>query len=156
TCTTPPTHLWTRTRSARNGLISTMARPPAKSFSSSNARSNRSTNLVTGLFPQTPVTRSLSRLSHSNYPWKRNFSMANFLFVYRNSRESYGPLTPEEMQQMLQKWQAWIAEGLQKGWMLEPGDGRKKEGRVVNAKKVVTDGPFIEVKEVVGGFSIVK
>jgi len=26
----------------------------------------------------------------------------------------------------------------------------------VNAKKVVTDGPFVESKEVVGGFSIVK
>ena len=27
---------------------------------------------------------------------------------------------------------------------------------VVNAAKVVTDGPFIEVKEIVGGFSIVQ
>jgi hypothetical protein len=27
---------------------------------------------------------------------------------------------------------------------------------VVTAKKVVTDGPFIEVKEMVGGFSIVQ
>jgi hypothetical protein len=82
--------------------------------------------------------------------------VAKFLFVYRNSSESYGNLSPEEMQRMLQKWQTWIAEGLQKGWMLEPGDGLKKEGRVVNAKKVVSDGPFIEVKEVVGGFSIVQ
>jgi hypothetical protein len=79
-----------------------------------------------------------------------------FLFVYRNSSQSYGALSPEEMQQMLQKWQAWIAEGLRKGWMLEAGDGLKKERRVVNAKKVVSDGPFIEVKEMVGGFSIVQ
>ena len=82
--------------------------------------------------------------------------MAKFLFVYRNSSESYGTMSPEEMQQVLQKWQTWIAQGLQKGWMLDPGDGLKKEGRVVNAKKVVSDGPFIEVKEIVGGFSIVQ
>jgi hypothetical protein len=82
--------------------------------------------------------------------------MANFLFVYRNSSESYGAMSPEEMQQILQKWNAWIGEGLRQGWMLDAGDGLKREGRVVNARKVVTDGPFIEVKEVVGGFSIVQ
>jgi hypothetical protein len=82
--------------------------------------------------------------------------VAKFLFVYRNSSESYGTLSPEEMQQMLQKWQAWISEGLRQGWMLDAGDGLKQEGRVVNGKKVVSDGPFIEVKEIVGGFSIVQ
>jgi hypothetical protein len=82
--------------------------------------------------------------------------MTKFLFVYRNSSESYASMTPEEMQQMLQKWQTWIAEGVRKGWMVDPGDGLKREGRVVNAKKVVSDGPFVESKELVGGFSIVQ
>jgi hypothetical protein len=82
--------------------------------------------------------------------------MARFLFVYRNSSESYGTMSPEEMQQMLQKWNAWITEGLRQGWMVEAGDALKKEGRVVNARKVVSDGPFIEVKEMIGGFSIVQ
>jgi hypothetical protein len=82
--------------------------------------------------------------------------VAKFLFVYRNTSESYGSLSPEEMQQMLQKWQTWITEGLRQGWMLDAGDGLKKEGRVVNGKKVISDGPFIEVKEIVGGFSIVQ
>jgi hypothetical protein len=45
---------------------------------------------------------------------------------------------------------------MQKGWMLNPGDALKKEGRVVNAQKVVLDGPFVEAKEIVGGFSIVQ
>lgn len=82
--------------------------------------------------------------------------MAKFLFVYRNSSESLGNMSPEEMQQMLQKWQIWLADGLRQGWLIDPGDGLKKEGRVVNAKRIVSDGPFIEVKELVGGFSIVQ
>jgi hypothetical protein len=82
--------------------------------------------------------------------------VTKFLFVYRNSGESYGTMSPEEMQQMLQRWNAWITEGLRQGWMLEAGDALKKEGRVVNAKKVISDGPFIEIKEIVGGFSIVQ
>ena len=49
--------------------------------------------------------------------------MANFLFVYRPNRDTYGKMSPDEMQRHMQKWQAWIAEGIQKGWMLNPGDG---------------------------------
>jgi hypothetical protein len=82
--------------------------------------------------------------------------MAKFLFLYRNSSESYGTMSPEEMQQMLQKWQTWITEGLRQGWMQDAGDALHKEGRVVKAKKVITDGPFVEAKDVVGGFSIVQ
>jgi hypothetical protein len=82
--------------------------------------------------------------------------MANFLFVYRPNRDTYGKMSPDEMQRHMQKWQAWIAEGIQKGWMLNPGDGLHPDGRVVNAKKVVTDGPFVESKEIVGGFSVVQ
>src|SRR5262249_30951515 len=89
-------------------------------------------------------------------PARKEHAMTKFMFVYRNSPESYASMSPEEMQQMLQKWQTWINEGIRQGWMLDAGDGLKREGRVVNAKKVVSDGPFIEVKEMVGGFSIIQ
>ncbi len=82
--------------------------------------------------------------------------MANFMFVYRGSNDEYQKLSPEEMQQIMQKWNAWIAEGFQKGWMLDAGDALTTEVRMVNSKKVVTDGPFVESKEIVGGYSIVK
>ena len=82
--------------------------------------------------------------------------MAKFLFVYRGDNEGYAKLAPEEIQQSMQKWGSWIREALQKGWMVNPGDALTQEGRVVSAKKVVTDGPFVESKECVGGYSIVK
>jgi hypothetical protein len=82
--------------------------------------------------------------------------MADFLFVYRGSNEGRAKMTPDEMQQNMQKWSAWIAEGFQKGWLLNAGDALMEEGRVVNAKKVITDGPFVESKEIVAGYSIVK
>jgi hypothetical protein len=49
--------------------------------------------------------------------------MAKFLFVYRNSSESYAAMSPEEMQQMLQKRNAWISEGVrQDGWLTPATD----------------------------------
>jgi hypothetical protein len=82
--------------------------------------------------------------------------MAKFLFVYRGSGDAVSKMTPEQMQQHMKKWETWIGEALQKGWMVDPGDALTPEGRVVNAKKVVMDGPFVEAKEIVGGFSIVQ
>jgi hypothetical protein len=82
--------------------------------------------------------------------------MAKFLFIYRRGSDAADRMTPEQMQQQMQKWQTWIGEALQKGWMLDPGDGLTQDGRVVNAKKVVMDGPFVESKEIVGGYSIVQ
>ena len=81
--------------------------------------------------------------------------MAKFLFVYRSSTEELTNLTPEQMQQHHQKWMEWITQALQQGWMLDPGDALTPEGRVVKPK-VVTDGPFVESKEIVGGFSIIQ
>ena len=81
--------------------------------------------------------------------------MAKFLFVYRSDSDARGKMTPEQMQQSLKKWETWLGEGFQKGWLLDAGDALTAEGRVVHAK-VVTDGPFMESKEIVGGYSIVQ
>jgi hypothetical protein len=82
--------------------------------------------------------------------------MADFLFIYRGGDEAYAKFTPDQMQQMMNKWSAWIADAMQNGWMTNPGDALTPEGKVVNAKKVVLDGPFVESKELVGGYSIVR
>src|SRR5262245_38940181 len=86
----------------------------------------------------------------------RSLPMPKFMFVYRDTIDSYSHISREEMQKAHQKWQSWIKEGFQTGWLLDAGNGLKTEGRVVNAQKIVTDGPFIEAKEIVGGYAIVQ
>ena len=81
--------------------------------------------------------------------------MANFLFVYRGGDDDYSKMTPAEIEGIMKKWTDWIGEGFAKGWMVDGGDALTAEGKVVHANKVVTDGPFVESKEIVGGFSIV-
>lgn len=82
--------------------------------------------------------------------------MANFMFVYRDSGDKPQDMSPEQMQQVMQTWMDWIQGGVQAGWLTDGGDALKPEGRVVHADHTVTDGPFAESKELVGGFSMVQ
>ena len=82
--------------------------------------------------------------------------MPKFLFVYRSSMENLEhELSPEQIQDIMQLWNAWIGEGMQNGWMVDPGDALNPTGKVINHDKVLTDGPFAESKEIVGGYTIV-
>jgi hypothetical protein len=80
--------------------------------------------------------------------------MAKFLFLYRGGNDDLAKMTPVEMQQQMQRYREWIDEGVREKWLHDVGDGLG-EGCVVNSMNIVTDGPFAESKEVVGGYQIV-
>ena len=82
--------------------------------------------------------------------------MSKFMFVYRGSHEGMKNASPEQMQQVMQMWTDWIQGGTEAGWLLDGGDALKPEGAVVNPDLSVTDGPFAESKELVGGYSMVE
>jgi hypothetical protein len=82
--------------------------------------------------------------------------MDRFLFVYRRDLDAAGRITPEAMEKSMERWRVWIEKGLEQGWLLDPGDGLKQDGKVVRPANVVTDGPFVESKEIVGGYSVVQ
>ena len=82
--------------------------------------------------------------------------MAKFMFIYRGGRDNLEELSAEQMQQITQKWMDWIQGGVEAGWLIDGGDALIPEGRVVNPDLSVTDGPFAESKELVGGYSLVE
>ena len=80
--------------------------------------------------------------------------MPNFLYVFRGGMSSR-TFSPKEMQESMQKWGAWIQQ-LTKSGNFKAGDPLEKGGKVVRgSKKVVTDGPYAEAKDVVGGYLLV-
>lgn len=74
--------------------------------------------------------------------------------VLLRSQPTAGPSgpSPEQMQQMFAAYQAWMEKF--KADILDMGDKLKAGGRVVTSSGVA-DGPFVEAKEVVGGYMIV-
>jgi hypothetical protein len=65
--------------------------------------------------------------------------------------------SPEQMQAHMGRWMAWI-DKLAKTEQYVSGEPLLPGGKLVSGKagKTVTDGPYTEGKEVVGGFFIIK
>jgi hypothetical protein len=80
--------------------------------------------------------------------------MSEFLYLYRGAVRGG---SPEEMQQRMQKWMAWMKELAAKGHIKDQGQPLERTGKVVKGKqKTVTDGPFAEAKDVVGGYTLIE
>lgn len=79
--------------------------------------------------------------------------MSEFTFLFRGRNTS---ASPEQMQRTMEKWTAWFKELGTKGNLKDIGHPLEPTGSVVKgAQKTVTDGPFAEAKDVVGGFTII-
>ncbi len=78
--------------------------------------------------------------------------MEKFAFLFHGSR---GPESPEVMQSHMQKWLDWV-EKLRKEGKYLAGEPLLPGGKkVAGSNKKVTDGPFTEAKDIIGGFFIV-
>lgn len=67
-----------------------------------------------------------------------------------------GRLSPEAQQAHMQKWFAWV-EKLSQEKKYVAGEALLPGGKTIRgSKKSVTDGPYAEGKEIVGGFFVVE
>jgi hypothetical protein len=80
--------------------------------------------------------------------------MAKYMMVFRGGEP---PKSPEQLQQHMQKWMTWF-EGLTRDGVYQ-GAGAPLEpaGKVVRGRrKAISDGPYAEAKDLVGGYAIIE
>ncbi|HTJ49626.1 MAG TPA: YciI family protein [Cyclobacteriaceae bacterium] len=82
--------------------------------------------------------------------------MKDFLFVFRNDSLSQPKGSPEEMQAMTKKWMDWIGGIAAQNKLVDRGNRLDGAGKVVRPNNVITDGPYSEIKELIGGYTLVK
>jgi len=79
--------------------------------------------------------------------------MKEFAFVYRGAKRIG---SAEQQQKTLQKWGAWMTELNQRGVISDAGQPLEDTGKCVQGPdRVVHDGPFPEIKDLVNGFTII-
>jgi hypothetical protein len=81
--------------------------------------------------------------------------MTKFMYLFRGGDAARTDQSPEEMQAHMEIWKNWMG-GLVGSGQLVDGLPLGKEGKVVlQAGATITDGPFAEGNEIVGGYLIV-
>src|SRR5438477_7126242 len=76
----------------------------------------------------------------------------NYLCIQRSQPGKGAKPSPAQMQEMYAKFNAWKEKF--KDRIVDMGGQLKAGGKIVTSEGA-TDGPFVEAKEVVGGFMIV-
>jgi hypothetical protein len=60
------------------------------------------------------------------------------------------------MQANTKKWMDWIGGIAAQNKLADRGNRLEQTGRVVRPNNVVTDGPFTEIKETLGGYTVIQ
>ena len=81
----------------------------------------------------------------------------NFLFLYRASADPGDQPSPAAMQAGYTQWKSWMAKYAAQILEQSPARSGPRPGgaRSVYRAGAVTDGPYVEGKEVVGGWSFI-
>ena len=79
--------------------------------------------------------------------------MEKFMLIFQGGMSQHH--SAEEMQAQMGKWMAWI-DKLNKAGKYIAGEPLLPGGKLITGKKkTVTDGPYTEGKELVGGFFLI-
>ena len=81
--------------------------------------------------------------------------MPQYMLLLHEDPKVFADVSPSEMQAIIEKYRAWSTKiatsgNLLGGDKLKDGCGRTLRG--ANGKVAMTDGPYAEVKEVIGGY----
>jgi hypothetical protein len=85
--------------------------------------------------------------------------MPEYILLLNQPEAKFDHLSPEEMQALIAKYSAW-RDGLVKRSLLRGGnklvDRTNRILRTENGKVLVTEGPFSESQEILGGYFIIE
>lgn len=77
------------------------------------------------------------------------------MMIFRNDYNPSFKPSPEQMQASIKQWQDWIGGIAAQGKFLST-NRLGFEGKTLKPNNVITDGPYAEVKEILGGYILVK
>ncbi|MBD78328.1 MAG: hypothetical protein CL840_05380 [Crocinitomicaceae bacterium] len=81
--------------------------------------------------------------------------MKDYMMIFIGADYEELGLSPEQLQDKMSKWFAWNSKMQEQGILREGNALKAPAKRVSGSDKTVTDGPFVEGKELIGGYYII-
>jgi hypothetical protein len=82
--------------------------------------------------------------------------MNDFLLIFRRDPDFDAQMTPAQMQELQKPWMDWMGGLAAQGKLVDSGNRLRIEGKVVSPGGVITNGPYVEVKEAIGGYTMIR
>lgn len=83
--------------------------------------------------------------------------MKDFLLIFRRDVVTEAPsLSPEQLQAMMKPWQDWMGGLAAQNKLVDSGNRLAPEGKVIKPGNIITNGPYVEMKEAIGGYIIIR
>jgi hypothetical protein len=83
--------------------------------------------------------------------------MNEFLLIFRRDFKSpEAQPSAEQMQGMMMAWQDWMGSIAAQNKLASPGNRLESTGSVVRPNDTILNGPYVEVKEGIAGYMIVR
>lgn len=82
--------------------------------------------------------------------------MKDFLLLYRTDYTAMQQATTEQVAAMMKKWMDWLGSIAAQNKLTDKGNRLHNSGKVLKGDNLVTNGPYTEIKESIGGYSIIK
>lgn len=82
--------------------------------------------------------------------------MKQFMLIFQGAPYDTAELSPDEIEQRMQKWFAWVEDLKQKDIYVAGEALTNEVKKVSGVKQIVTDAPLVDAKELIGGFFLIK
>jgi hypothetical protein len=83
--------------------------------------------------------------------------MNEFLLIFRRDFDATdSQASPEHLQNMMKAWQNWMGSIAARNKLVNSGNRLSAEGKVVKPGALVTNGPYVEIKEAIGGYILIR
>jgi hypothetical protein len=82
--------------------------------------------------------------------------MQEFVLLFRQADQDYSKMPPEKMKELSKKWQQWVGGIVAQEKFVSHGIRLSMEGKVLKPGGVVTDGPFVELKEKLLSYCVIR
>jgi hypothetical protein len=79
-----------------------------------------------------------------------------FALLFRQPSFDYSSISADEMAALTKKWADWATGIARDGHLVNNGIRLDPSGKVLKAGGLVTEGPFVETREILGSFVIIK
>lgn len=80
--------------------------------------------------------------------------MKEFTMIFRSNLTERP--SPEQMQKMMDEWRDWMAGMAARDQLANQGNRLSLEGKTIQPGNIVTDGPYVELKEAISGYTVLK